>query len=109
MKMLRTFDVSPLITVLMMFLAVSGAAAADRGACESKAGADELQATLGISSSTFAPAGGFRLAEGPGRGCAENCVAQCRAAQSSCSGDAASCRAQFQICARRCVVSCSSR
>jgi hypothetical protein len=52
----------------------------------------------------------LRLVEGPSgnRGCAENCVAQCRQAQSSCSGDGASCRAAFQICARRCVVSCGT-
>jgi hypothetical protein len=109
MKMLRTFGVSPLMTVLMVVLAVSAAAAADHGACKSEAGVRQQQATLGISFCAIAAAGSFRLAEGPGRGCAENCVAQCRAAQSGCSGNAASCRAQFQICARRCVVSCSSR
>lgn len=45
----------------------------------------------------------------PNRSCTENCMAQCRAAESSCSGERSSCRAQFQICARRCVVSCGSR
>jgi hypothetical protein len=51
--------------------------------------------------------GCFDVSEG-GRGCSESCVAQCRAAERSCSGDRAACRAEFQICARRCVVSCDA-
>jgi hypothetical protein len=49
----------------------------------------------------------LRLAEGSNRACMDGCIAQCRAAQQGCSGG--NCRAQFQICARRCVVSCGSR
>jgi hypothetical protein len=49
----------------------------------------------------------LRFAQGGNRACMDGCIAQCRAAQQGCSGD--NCRAQFQICARRCVVSCGSR
>jgi hypothetical protein len=48
----------------------------------------------------------FRLSQA-NRGCMESCMGQCRSAQQGCSGP--NCRAQFQICARRCVVSCGSR
>jgi hypothetical protein len=42
--------------------------------------------------------------------CTERCVAQCRAALAQCeSAGNSNCRAQFQICARRCVVTCGSR
>lgn len=50
----------------------------------------------------------LRLAEGSSRSCSESCVAQCRSAERACGGKP-DCRAQFQICARRCVVSCGSR
>jgi hypothetical protein len=49
----------------------------------------------------------WRMAEGGGKNCTENCMSQCRSAAKNCSG--ANCNAQFQICARRCVVSCGSR
>jgi hypothetical protein len=48
----------------------------------------------------------WRMAEG-GKNCTESCMSQCRSAARSCSG--ANCNAQFQICARRCVVSCGAR
>jgi hypothetical protein len=71
----------------------------------------EVRATCPVSAliqeSRLPCPGCFDLSEG-GRGCSENCVAQCRAAERSCSGDRAACRAEFQICARRCVVSCDS-
>lgn len=46
-----------------------------------------------------------RVAEGSGRACVASCIAQCRAEEQSCGGGS-SCGAQYQICARRCVVSC---
>ena len=49
----------------------------------------------------------FDLAEGSSKSCTETCMSQCRNSEKSCSG--AGCNAQFQICARRCVVSCGSR
>jgi hypothetical protein len=49
----------------------------------------------------------FELAEGSSKTCTESCMSQCRSAEQSCSGSG--CKAQFQICARRCVVSCGSR
>lgn len=112
MKLLRDLAVFPAVAALLLFaVPLAGAMPADPGACLVGAAAWSPQTPAGMSYGRADTAGGsYRLAEGPsGRGCAENCVAQCRAAQSSCSGDAASCRAQFQICARRCVVSCGSR
>ncbi|MGF1620185.1 MAG: hypothetical protein ACFCUR_06200 [Rhodomicrobiaceae bacterium] len=53
-----------------------------------------------------------RLAQRSGNACAQSCMAQCRSAQSAClaSGEnAGSCRTQFQICVRRCVVQCGGR
>ena len=51
----------------------------------------------------------LRLAQSGDRACAERCVAQCRAALAQCeSAGNSNCRAQFQICARRCVVTCGS-
>jgi hypothetical protein len=53
-----------------------------------------------------------RLAQRAGSACAQSCTAQCRSAQSAClaSGESAgSCRTQFQICVRRCVVQCGGR
>jgi hypothetical protein len=49
----------------------------------------------------------FRLAEGSSKTCTDSCISQCRKAERNCSGSG--CRAQFQICARKCVVSCGSR
>jgi hypothetical protein len=58
------------------------------------------------------PAANLRLSEYSSRACVEDCITKCRAARAQCSenkdrGD--ECRAQFQICARRCVVSCNPR
>jgi hypothetical protein len=51
----------------------------------------------------------LRLAQSGDRACAERCVAQCRAALAQCeSAGNSNCRTQFQICARRCVVTCGS-
>ncbi len=53
-----------------------------------------------------------RLAQRSGGACAQSCMAPCRSAQSAClaSGEnAGSCRTQFQICVRRCVVQCGGR
>jgi hypothetical protein len=53
-----------------------------------------------------------RLAQRSGSACAEGCMGQCRSAQSAClaSGEnTGSCRTQFQICVRRCVVQCGGR
>lgn len=58
------------------------------------------------------PAARWRMSEYSSRSCAEDCIAQCRAAKAQCSTAkerADECRAQFQICARRCVVACSAR
>jgi hypothetical protein len=52
----------------------------------------------------------LRLAQSGDRACSERCVTQCRAALAQCeSAGNSNCRAQFQICARRCVVTCGSR
>jgi hypothetical protein len=54
----------------------------------------------------------LRLARRGDRACVERCIGQCRAARAVCNGagnSPAACRTQYQICARRCVVSCSSR
>jgi hypothetical protein len=105
MPMLRALMLRPVVALMVMCLA-AGAAEAAAG-CHGRAGAAHPH-TEAADRPLFA--GLLRLTEGPSgnRGCAENCVAQCRQAQSSCSGDAASCRAAFQICARRCVVSCGT-
>jgi hypothetical protein len=57
------------------------------------------------------PAAKLRMSQDSSRGCTERCMSQCRAALSACSSGGAkdTCRAEFQICARRCVVSCGSR
>jgi hypothetical protein len=98
MRMLRIFIVCPAIAFLIACLATGPTSAAV--GCQNKAKAAQ--------SRPMAESDYFDLAEGSSRGCAENCVIQCREAQRTCSGDAASCRAQFQICARRCVVSCDA-
>ncbi len=46
------------------------------------------------------------------RACTENCITDCRAERAGCESEPKPkdvCRAQFQICARRCVVACSPR
>jgi hypothetical protein len=51
---------------------------------------------------------GMRMAEGSSnKTCTESCISQCRNAERNCSSG--ECKAQFQICARRCVVSCGGR
>jgi hypothetical protein len=58
------------------------------------------------------PAANLRLSEYSSRACVEDCITKCRAAKAQCSGNkdrGDECRAQFQICARRCVVSCNPR
>jgi hypothetical protein len=102
--MLRTLIACFGLALLAMVF--PGEAAMAKTVCSSQTAMPHAVAKPGAAQ--IAPAAGrrFRLAEGSNRACAESCVAQCRAAQQSCSGDAASCRAQFQICARRCVVSC---
>ena len=59
------------------------------------------------------PAAALRLAQKASRICTEGCTAQCRADRTDCkeqkADDETSCRAQFQICVRRCVVSCSPK
>lgn len=54
------------------------------------------------------PVAGKRLAEGSSRACKASCIAQCRAQEQACGGGRR-CAAQYQICARRCVVKCESR
>ncbi len=59
------------------------------------------------------PAAALRLSQKASRSCTESCTAQCRADRTDCKGqktdDEINCRAQFQICVRRCVVSCSPK
>jgi hypothetical protein len=60
------------------------------------------------------PAASLRMSQESGRSCTERCMADCRAAREGCrEGKADSennkCPAQFQICARRCVVSCGPK
>jgi hypothetical protein len=57
------------------------------------------------------PAAKLRLSQRSDQECIDKCIAECRADKSECSGGKGSndaCRARFQICARRCVVSCGS-
>jgi hypothetical protein len=56
----------------------------------------------------LADGGCFRLSQGR-PACLDACVSQCRQAERACSGDRSACRTQFQICTRRCVVSCGAR
>ena len=57
------------------------------------------------------PAASVRLSQKNSRNCTESCTAECRAERTDCTERKAdekiSCRAQFQICVRRCVVTCS--
>jgi hypothetical protein len=59
------------------------------------------------------PAAAVRLSQKASRICTEGCTAQCRADRADCkeqkADDEIGCRAQFQICVRRCVVSCSPK
>jgi hypothetical protein len=59
------------------------------------------------------PAAALRLAQKASRSCTESCMSECRAEKTDCTEgktDAKiSCRAQFQICVRRCVVACSPK
>ena len=59
------------------------------------------------------PAAAVRLSQKASRSCTESCTAECRAHRTGCgeqkTDDQASCRAQFQICVRRCVVACSPK
>ena len=52
-----------------------------------------------------------KLSQDAGRTCTETCIAQCRSALAACAKGSSKdpCRAEFQICARRCVVACGSR
>ena len=57
------------------------------------------------------PAAALRLSQKSGRSCTESCMSECRADRTDCkqqsSVEETSCRAQFQMCVRRCVVACS--
>ena len=59
------------------------------------------------------PAAAVRLSQKASRTCTESCTAECRADRTGCAeqktDDQTSCRAQFQICVRRCVVACSPK
>jgi hypothetical protein len=104
--MLRTLIAcSIMIALLLLIPAGQGASAATR--CENRAGIVDIMPDLAFPLIAVQPRKRLRLSEG--RSCTESCIAQCREAQRGCSGDAGSCRANFQICARRCVVSCGSR
>lgn len=58
-------------------------------------------------------AAAVRLSQKSSRSCTESCMSECRADRTGCkeqkTDDEASCRAQFQICVRRCVVACSPK
>ena len=93
--MLRIFSPCQIIALLVLFFASTGASrAADLNMADAPQSRPEAPRYL-------------RFAEGGNRACMDGCIAQCRAAQQGCSGG--NCREQFQICARRCVVSCGSR
>jgi len=88
--MVRALVVS-FVTVLVLMLAVTNGEARRGETCPPKK-----------------PVAGKRLAEGSSRACMASCIAQCRAQEEACGGGR-SCAAQYQICARRCVVTCGSR
>jgi hypothetical protein len=96
--MLRTFISCQIFALLV--LCMSGMAAPAAAACLGILTGEAPQSPPAASRY-------LRLAEGSSRSCMDGCIAQCRAAQQGCSGG--NCRAQFQICARRCVVSCGPR
>jgi hypothetical protein len=89
------------LTVALVLSLPQGGSAADL--CERAGMADAERTAVADSCS----ADRWRVAEGGGKNCTESCMSQCRSAAKSCSGS--NCNAQFQICARRCVVSCGSR
>src|SRR5262245_14104693 len=104
--MLRTLIAcSIMIALLGLIPAGQGAFAATK--CDKHPHVLDILPDLAAPLIAAVPPRRLRLSEG--RNCTESCMGQCREAQRSCSGDAASCRANFQICARRCVVSCGSR
>jgi hypothetical protein len=93
--MLRISIYCQIIAMLVLFFAGPGASrAADLNMTDAPQSRPETPRHL-------------RFAEGGNRACMDGCITQCRAAQQGCSGG--NCREQFQICARRCVVSCGSR
>jgi hypothetical protein len=78
------------------------------GACE---GAAVLATPAGAADMEEDPAAALRLSQKSSRNCTGSCMAECRAERTVCTDgktdDEGSCRAQFQICVRRCVISCS--
>jgi hypothetical protein len=106
--MLRILIACAIITGLLLLIpAGEEAFAATR--CEHRPGVGVLDILPDLALPLIAAAPRSRLRLSEGRSCTESCIGQCREAQRSCSGDAGSCRANFQICARRCVVTCGSR
>jgi hypothetical protein len=87
---MRAFVMS-FVTVLVLMLAVTNG-----------------EARLGETCSPKKPVAGKRLAEGSSRACMVSCIAQCRAQEEACGGSRR-CASQYQICARRCVVTCGPR
>jgi hypothetical protein len=60
------------------------------------------------------PAAAYRLSREASRVCTDGCMGRCRTDRTDCKDgktgeDTENCPAQFQICARRCVVSCSPK
>jgi hypothetical protein len=60
------------------------------------------------------PPASFRMSQRSDRNCTESCMADCRAARAECRESKAdketnNCPAQFQICVRRCVISCGPK
>jgi hypothetical protein len=103
--MLMTAKLRTIVTCVALALGVWLWAGGAQAATECQFGVEVAQAA---QSSVERAMRALRLAEGSSRACTESCIAQCRSAERSCGGKA-ECRAQFQICARRCVVSCGSR
>ena len=95
------------IIIALLALAPAGQAAFAATKCDKRHRVPDILPEIALPLLASPPKNRMRLSEG--RSCTESCIAQCREAQRSCSGDAGSCRANFQICARRCVVTCDSR
>jgi hypothetical protein len=60
------------------------------------------------------PAASLRLSQLSDGSCTKSCMADCRSTRAECrdrkaKSDKDNCRAQFQICVRRCVVSCGPK
>lgn len=61
------------------------------------------------------PAAALRLSQKSARSCTDGCMADCRAERTDCKQAKTdddtnnNCPARFQICVRRCVVSCSPK